>query len=85
MGGFQEESCRACEFSLLLKDKSAIDEIIVKKQPYQLLNTNRKFFPNFDASNFHKLLYEFSRVMPNIFAILYFVRMCECAIRRLAM
>ena len=32
------------------------NEIIVKKQPYELLNTNREFFPNFDASNFHKLV-----------------------------
>ena len=34
-----------------LKGKSGVDEIIVKKQPYQLLNTNREFFPSFDASN----------------------------------
>ena len=27
-----------------LKDKSGVDTIIVKKQPYQLLNTNREFF-----------------------------------------
>ena len=27
-----------------LKDKSRVDEIIVKKQPYQLLNTSREFF-----------------------------------------
>ena len=32
----------------------------VKKQPYQLLNTNRQFFPSFDASNVHKLVYESS-------------------------
>ena len=38
-----------------LKDKSGVDEIIVKKQPYQLLNTSREFFPSFHASNFHKL------------------------------
>ena len=30
-----------------LKDKSGLDKIIVKKQPYQLLNTNREFFPSF--------------------------------------
>ena len=41
-----------------LMDKSAIDKIIVKKQSYQLLNTNREFFPSFDASNFHKLVNE---------------------------
>ena len=28
-----------------LKDKSGVDKIIVKKQPYQLLNTNREFCP----------------------------------------
>ena len=38
-----------------LKDKSEVDKIIAKKQPYQQLNTNREFFPSFDASNFHKL------------------------------
>ena len=27
-----------------LKDKSGVDKIIVKKQPYQLLNTTREFF-----------------------------------------
>ena len=43
-----------------LKDKSGIDKIIVKKQPYQLLNTRREFFPSFDASNFHKLVNESS-------------------------
>ena len=36
-----------------LKDKSGVDEIIIKKQPYQLLNTHREFFPSFDASNVH--------------------------------
>ena len=43
-----------------LKYKSGVDKIIVKKQPYQLLNTNREFFPRFDASNFHKLVDESS-------------------------
>ena len=43
-----------------LKDKSGIDEIIAEKQPYQLLNTNREFFPTFDASSFHKLVNESS-------------------------
>ena len=37
-----------------LKDKSGVDKIIVKKQPYQLLNTSREFFPSFQALNFHK-------------------------------
>ena len=37
-----------------LKDKSGVDKIIVKKQPYQLLNTSREFFPSFHASNFQK-------------------------------
>ena len=36
-----------------LKDKSGVDKIIFKKQPYQLLNTSREFFPSFDAFNFH--------------------------------
>ena len=40
------------------KGKSRVDKIIVKKQPYQLLNTNREFFPRSDASNFHKLVNE---------------------------
>ena len=44
----------------LLKDESGVDKIIVKKQPYQLLNTNREFFPSFVASNFHKLVDESS-------------------------
>ena len=42
----------------ILKDKSGVDKIIVKKQPYQLLNTNREFLPSFGASNFHKLVNE---------------------------
>ena len=37
-----------------LKDKSGVDKIIVKKQPYQLLNTSRDFFPSFRALKFHK-------------------------------
>ena len=45
---------------LLLIDKSGVDNIIVKKQSYQLLNTNRKFFPGFDAFDFHKLVNESS-------------------------
>ena len=68
-----------------LKDKSGVDKIIVKKQPYQLLNTNREFFPSFDASNFHTLDDKSSQVRPNILAILYFVLVCEGAIRRLSM
>ena len=42
------------------KDKSEVDRIIVKKQHYQLLNTNREVFPRFDVSNFHKLVNESS-------------------------
>ena len=38
-----------------LKNKSGVDRIIVRKQPYHLLNTNREFFPSFDTANFHKL------------------------------
>ena len=34
-----------------LKDNSEVDKIIVKKQPHQLLKTNREFLPSFDASN----------------------------------
>ena len=45
---------------IVLKGKSGVDKIIVKKQAYQLLNTNREFFLSFDASNFHKLVYESS-------------------------
>ena len=40
-----------------LKDKSGVDKIIVKKQPYQLLNTIREFFPSFRGLNFHKFDY----------------------------
>ena len=43
-----------------LKDKSGVDKIIVEKQPCQLLNTDREFFPSFDASNVHKLINESS-------------------------
>ena len=43
-----------------LKNKSGVDKIIVKKQPYQLLNTFREFFPNFYTSNFHRLVNESS-------------------------
>ena len=46
--------------SFTLKDKSGADKIIVKKQPYQLLNTSREFFPSFDASIFHELFNESS-------------------------
>ena len=38
----------------LLKDKSGVDRIIVKKQPYQLLNASLEFFPSFHASNIYK-------------------------------
>ena len=41
-----------------LKDKSGIDKIIIKNQPYQLLSTNHEFFPSFHASNLHKLVNE---------------------------
>ena len=41
--------------SQALKDKSGVDKIIVKKQPYELLNTSRQFFLSFHAFNFHKL------------------------------
>ena len=37
-----------------LKDESWVEKIIVKKQPYQLLNTGREFFPSFQALNFHE-------------------------------
>ena len=69
----------------ILQHKSGVDKIIVKKQPYQLLNTNREFFLSFDASNLHKLVNESSQARPNIVAILYFVGVCEGAISRLAM
>ena len=41
-------------FLLLLKDKSGVDKIILKKQPYQLLKTSHEFLPSFPGSNFHK-------------------------------
>ena len=43
-----------------LNDKSGVYKIIVKKRPYQLLNTNHEFFPSFDASSFHNLFNESS-------------------------
>ena len=43
-----------CFVSYTLKDKSGVDKIIVKKQPYQVLNTSCEFFPGFHASNIHK-------------------------------
>ena len=55
--------------SSVLKDKSGVEKIIVKKQPYKLLGTNREFFSNFDATNFHKLVNESSYVMPDMVAI----------------
>ena len=45
---------------MCLKDTPGDDEIIVKNQPYQLLNTNCEFFPSFGASIFHKLVDESS-------------------------
>ena len=60
-----------------LKDKSDVDKIIVKKQPHQLLNTNREFIPSFDASIFYNLRNESSQVRPNMLAILYFVRVAK--------
>ena len=45
---------------LYLKDKSGANKIIVKKQSFQLLNTNREFFPTFDACNVHKFVNESS-------------------------
>ena len=42
------------------KGQVGVDKIMIKKQPYQMLNTNREFFPSFDAPNFHKLFDESS-------------------------
>ena len=39
-----------------VKGQAGVDKIIVKKQPYQLLNANHEFFPSFDASNFHRFV-----------------------------
>ena len=46
--------------SEMIEDMSGLDKIIVKKQLYQLLNTNREFFPRSGASNFHKFVNESS-------------------------
>ena len=43
-----------------VKEQTGVDKIFVKRQPYQLLNTNREFLPSFDASNFHKFVHESS-------------------------
>ena len=48
-----------CEGNLL-NDKFGVDKIIVEKQPYQLLDTNREFFPSLYTCNFHKLVDECS-------------------------
>ena len=50
----QEEKVGYIYILPTLKDKSRVDKIIVKKQPYQLLNISSEFFPSFDASNFHE-------------------------------
>ena len=47
------------------------NQIISKKLPYQLHNTNREFFPSCDMSNCHKYVKE-ARL--NAVTILYFVR-----------
>ena len=39
----------------ILKDKSRVNKIMLKKQPYQLLKTNREFFSSFQGLNFHRL------------------------------
>ena len=39
----------------VLKDKSGVDKIIVKRQPYQLLNTNRELFLK-DKSGVDKII-----------------------------
>ena len=38
----------------LLNDKSGVDDVIVEKQPYKLLNTSPEFFSSFHGSSFHK-------------------------------
>ena len=48
-------------------------KIIVKKQPDQLLNTNREFFLSCDISNCHEYVKEFLSVRPLVVAILHFV------------
>ena len=48
------------QFRMILRDNSGVDEVIGKKQPYQLLNNNHEFFRSFDASSFHKLVDETS-------------------------
>ena len=42
----KKQFCNVEFFILPLKGQSGVDKIIVKKQPYQLLNTNREFFPS---------------------------------------
>ena len=55
------------------KGQSGVDKIIVKKQPYQLLNVGREFFPSFDATNFHKLVMNLRKLgqISSPFCILY--------------
>ena len=55
LSAFEFARKRSFRKYLVLKDKSGVDKIIVKKQPYQLLSTNREFFPSFHASNIHEL------------------------------
>ena len=58
-----------CDF--LLKDKSGVHKIIVRKQLYQLLNTNREFFASFDASSFHTMNLRKLGQISSPFCILY--------------
>ena len=41
---------------------SLIYKIVVKKQPYQMLNTICELFPLFDASNFHNWLLNLRKI-----------------------
>ena len=65
-----------------LKDKSGVDKIIVKTQPYRLMNTNSEFFPSLMPPTLINWLMNF-RKLGQISSPLVLV--CEVAIRRLAM
>ena len=67
-------------------DKSGFDEIIVKKQPYQLLSTNCEFFPCFTPPTFINWLMNLRKLgqLSSSFCTLY-ESVCEGAIKRLAM
>ena len=75
-GRFPAINKKIMKHEKVLKDKSAVDKIIVEKQPYQLLNTSREFFPSFMPRTFINLTLNRRKLGPasSLFCTLY-----ECA------